>query len=207
VDSKAQIETRFDNIDVRLIYRMAGFSDKQYLKIFTEKSSPNSQNTSFLLPDESFQLFLYKNPISAEFSYSGVIVQSTATGWIVLGYSNENPYFIVNASLTTGASTQITVGAETVRVAQSFSNNYVKIPYGYEFTTIGGVVDFLISYGRYLQDQGMIFEHVENNYVLTWQQMAEEFMYWSQEGWADGTIINLNPVADYLKSQPSWIHC
>jgi hypothetical protein len=206
VNSKAQIETRFDNIDVRLIYRMAGFSDKQYLKIFTEKSSPNSQNTSFLLPDESFQLFLYKNPISAEFSYSGVIVQSTATGWIVLGYSNENPYFIVNASLTTGASTQITVGAETVRVAQSFSNNYVKIPYGYEFTTIGGVVDFLISYGRYLQDQGMIFEHVENNYVLTWQQMAEEFMYWSQEGWADGTIINLNPVADYLKvTRPGYI--
>ena len=199
IDSTTQLETTLDNLDVRLVYRMGGFSDKTYLKIFTEKSSPNSLNSSLLLPDESYQLILYKNAISAEFNYSGVVVQNTATGYTVNGYSTQQPYFIVKQSRTTGTYSTITVGSETVNVAQDFNEVYVKIPYGYEFTSKTGVVDFLVSYQEYLTDQGMIFDHIENNYIMNWTQMATEFLTWSQEGWAVNSIINLNPAADVLK--------
>ena len=61
LDSTSLIQADLKNLDVRLCYRMASFSDKQYIKLYTEKSSPNSQNTAFLIPDESYNLILYKN--------------------------------------------------------------------------------------------------------------------------------------------------
>ena len=63
VNSTVALEDSLANLDVRLCYRMGTFTDKQYLKIFTERSSPNSLNSSLLLPDESYNLLLYKNLI------------------------------------------------------------------------------------------------------------------------------------------------
>jgi hypothetical protein len=198
LDSTTLLETRLQNIDVRLCYRLAAFSDKQYLKIFTEKSSPNSLNSSLLLPDESFQLLLYKNPPLSEVLWSSIVIQRTDTGYAVYGYSTTKPYFEIYSSIPNGNFRTITVGTATARIPKDFKNTVVRVPYGYEFTTTSGVVDFVISYGRYLTDQGMIFDTVENNTVLSWTQMAEEFLYWSQQGWATGSVININPSADLL---------
>ena len=93
LDSTAEVTKKLENLDVRLCYRMASFSDKSYLKIFSEKSSPNSLNSSLLLPDESYKLFLYQNPSFAEVKFSAVTVQRTSAGYSVAGYSTEKPYF------------------------------------------------------------------------------------------------------------------
>lgn len=198
-DSTEQIESILNNIDVRLIYRVAGFTDKQYLKIYTEKSSPNSLNSSLLLPDESYQLLLYKNPTIEEIIYSSVIIQKTNNGYAVFGYSTTTPYFEILTSVISGKFSEIEVNGETVRIPQTFSSNITRIPYGYEFTTVNGVIDFLISYGKRLENQGLVFDNTENNIVLDWTQMGEEFLYWSQQGWISGSIINLNPAADVIK--------
>ena len=60
------------------------------------------------------------------------------------------------------------------------------------------VVDFILSYGRYLESQGLIFDDQENGYTLNWNQMAQEFLYWAGQGWTEGSIINLNPNATSL---------
>ena len=60
------------------------------------------------------------------------------------------------------------------------------------------VVDFLLSYGELLQAQGLTFLNQENGYTLNWNQMAQEFLYWSNQGWGPGSIVNLNPSADRL---------
>jgi len=70
-----------------------------------------------------------------------------------------------------------------------------QIPYGYTFTSLASVVDFLLSYGEYLKNQGLSFIAQENGYTLNWNQMAQEFLYFANQGWAAGTIINLNPSA------------
>ena len=199
IDSTTLLEQRLQNIDVRLCYRMAAFSDKQYLKIFTEKSSPNSLNTSLLLPDESYQLLLYKNPTLDEILWSSVVVQRTVSGYAVYGYSTAKPYFEIYSSIPNGNFSTITVGDVRARIPKDFKTTVVKVPYGYEFTSISGVVDFLISYGQYLSFQGMTFDNVENNTVLNWRQMAEEFVYWSNQGWGPGSVININPGADILE--------
>jgi hypothetical protein len=199
-NSTTDLTRDLTNLTVRLCYRMATFTDKQYLKIFVERSSPNSTNSGLLLPDESYNLFLYKNQPFARIIYSSLIVERTADGYSVWGYNNATPYFNVFASASNGVLQTISSGGAEVRVPAQYSNNVVKIPYGYNFTNTTVVVDFILSYGKYLESQGLIFDDRENGYTLNWAQMATEFLYFSQQGWAPGTLINLNPAATTLRA-------
>lgn len=201
LNSTTELEAELANLDVRLCYRMASFSDKQYLKIFTERSSPNSLNSSFLLPDESYNLLLYKNVPFDSVTYSSVIIQMTDNGgYSVSGYSNNAPFFQIFASQTNSNLQTIEAGGTVVRVPKDYSTDIVQIPYGYTFSNQTVVVDFLLSYGKFLTDNGLIFSEVENGYTLDWKQMAREFLYWANQGWSAGSILNLNPAATKLQA-------
>lgn len=195
INSTDNLTITLDNIDVRLCWRMAAFSDKNYLKIYTERSTPSSLNTSLLLPDESYQLLLYKNQPFNQITYSSVIVQKVDNGYTVLGYSTLTPYFEILVSRPNGRSITLSAGNTDIRVSIEHTDDVVQVPYGFTFSNLGGVCDFLVSYGQLLENQGLIFDNRENGYVLNWAQMAQEFLYWSQQGWAVGSIINLNPAA------------
>ena len=198
LDSTDDLTANLASLDVRLSYRLASFSDKQYIKIFTEKSSPNSTNTSFLIPDESYNLILYKNQPFNRISYSSVLVQQVAGGYSVFGYSTVEPYFNILQSVPNGKLQTISVSGATVRVPTAYSNNVIQIPYGYVFNNTTSVVDFLLSLGKYYEAQGLEFSNIDNGYVLSWAQMAQEFLYWGQQGWDDNALINLNPLATKL---------
>jgi len=198
ISTSTEIADLLSNIEIQLTYRLAGFSDKDYLKIFTEKTSPNSNNTSLLLPDESYEVFLYNNEIFDQVEYSSVIIQKTVDGFAVYGNSKLQPYFTIFTSIPNGNFKKIKVGNTEVRISSDFSDTEVKIPYGYVFTNTSTLSDFLISYGRWLESKGYQFENRENDYLLDWSQMIREALYWSQQGWRNGSIINLNPNADKL---------
>ena len=183
------------SLDVRLCYRVGAFTDKQYLKIYTEKSSPNSLNSSLLLPDESYNLLLYKNQPFERISYSTVIFQVVEDGYAVYGYSIMNPYFETLISKTYGTKITIAAGGQDVTVPNQYTDQVVQVPYGYVFTNRTVVVDFLLSYGALLESQGLIFDDRENGYTLNWNQMAQEFLYWANQGWEPGAVIALNPTA------------
>jgi hypothetical protein len=189
------LKTDLANLDVRLVYRMAGFSNKQYMRIFLEKPSPNSVNTSLLLPDDSYDLLLYKNQPFNDIVYSSVMVQRVEDGYAVFGYSITQPFFPILQSRATGLLRTISAGNLVVRVPAQYSNTVVSVPYGFVFSDETVVVDFLLSYGALLARQGMTFNSVENGFVIDWQQMAAEFLYWSQQGWGVGSVINLNAAA------------
>ena len=198
LDSTADLTANLASLDVRLSYRLASFSDKQYIKIFTEKSSPNSTNTSFLIPDESYNLILYKNQPFDRIAYSSVLIQQVPGGFSVFGYSTVQPYFNTVRSVPNGRLQTISVAGATVRVPTAYSDTIVQIPYGYVFNNTTAVVDFLLSLGKYYELQGLEFTNIDNGYVLTWAQMAQEFLYWSQQGWDTDALINLNPLATKL---------
>ena len=195
IDSTDVLTADLKNLDVRLCYRMAAFTGKNLLEIYTEKSSPNSLNSSLLLPDDSYNLLFYKNVPFEQLTYSSVIVQSTTNGWAVYGYSATQPYFNILASLINGNLATVSAGGFSVKVPVNYSDTVVQIPYGYVFTNRTLVADFLLSYGALLQKQGLVFNQLENGYVLDWNQMVSEFLYWSGQGWAVNSIINLNPGA------------
>ena len=198
VDATTNISILLDNLDVRLVYRLAGFSDKNLLKFYVEKSSANSNNSSLLIPDESYQVLLYENQPFDRIVYSGVVIQITDRGYKVFGNSQTNAYFKVLAPKPNPAVETITVDNLTVRVATDFYDRTVTVPYGTEFYTVQQVSQFLVSYGEYLIQKGVIFDEIENGIPINWNQMIAEFLYWAQTGWAIGSITSINPAAKIL---------
>ena len=197
-DSTVALETDLQNLDVRLCYRMASFSDKQYLKIYTEKSSPNSTNSSLQIPPESYQLLVYKNQPFDRLIYSSVVIQVVDGGYAVFGYGTARPYFNTFTSIPVGQFETYSVAGKTIQVPANYTTNITQIPYGFVFTTESAVANFLLSYGKFLESQGFEFNNQINGYLMTWSQMVYEFMYWSQQGWGAGSLINLNPLATGL---------
>lgn len=193
------LESQLQNLDVRLCYRMASFSDKQYIKLYVEKSSPNTLNTSLLIPDDSYQLLVYKNQPFDRATYSSVVIQIVEGGYAVYGYSTTRPYFEILNSVPAGVFESFSVAGTTVQVPTYYSQQTSLIPYGFVYSTKASVADFLLGYGRLLDQQGLTFANRANGYILDWNQMVREFLYWSQQGWGVGSLINLNPLAQGLE--------
>jgi hypothetical protein len=208
LNSTTSLTTALSNIDVRLCYRMASFSDPVYVQLYTERAGPASTNNSFLIPPTSYDLLFYKNQPFNSINYSSVVVQVTelgngGVGYSVFGYSNIQPYFEIYISSPVGLYKTISSGGLSVQVPIQYTSNTTQIPYGYTFTNTASVCDFLLSYGVWLESQGITFDNVENGYTLNWTQMAQEFLYFASQGWTFNTIINLNPSATKITaSQP-----
>jgi hypothetical protein len=120
LDATTQITNLFNQLDVRLVYRLAGFSDKTMLKFYVEKSSANSNNSSLLIPDESYQVLLYDNQPFEKLVYSGIIVQISANGFKVFGNSQTNAYFTTYAPKNNGVTSTITIEKSTVKLANDY---------------------------------------------------------------------------------------
>jgi len=195
VNSTDSLTTDLANLDVRLCYRFASFVARQNLQINLEKGAPQSQNDSLIIPQESYNLLFYKNQPFNRINYSAVIVEVVDGGYSVYGYSTTDPYFSILSSKVSGITQTISAGDVSVTVPSQYTNDVKQIPYGYTFTNRASVVDFLLSYGQYLVNKGLSFVVQENGYVLNWIQMAQEFLYFANQGWAPGALINLNPSA------------
>ena len=200
INSTDALTTDLANLDVRLCYRAASFIAQQNLALYLEKSAPQSQNSSLLIPPESYNLLLYKNQPFNKINYSAVIVEVIDGGYSIYGYSTTDPYFSILESQVAGLTQTLTGGNISVTVPKQYTDRPAQIPYGYTFTNLTSVVDFLLSYGQYLAGQGLTFIAQENGYTLNWIQMAQEFLYFANQGWATGTIINLNPSATQVIS-------
>lgn len=199
VNATQNITDLLDNLDVRLVYRLAGFSDKNLLKFYVEKGTPNSNNASLLIPDESFGVLLYDNQPFERIIYSGVIVQSTPEGYFkVYGNSQTNAYFNILNPKINGNYDKITLQNVSVQVPKDYFDTTSIVAYGTELYSLQEVAVFLSSYGRYLTSQGVLFDQIETGLEVSWNQMIAEFLYWAQSGWEPGSIVNLNPAANLI---------
>ena len=195
------------NLDVRLVYRLAGFSDKDLLNFYVERTSSNKSaqgtnttmnNNSLLIPNESFSVLLHDNQPFSTIQYSGVIVQKTQNGYAVYGNSQNKIYFRTLVPLVNGNYSTIDVADLKVFVSKNYSTAETIVPYGTEFKSPQALAQFIASYGKFLADQGILFENIENSIVVDWNQIIAEVLYWIQSGWEVGAIINVNPVAKNL---------
>jgi hypothetical protein len=208
VNSTTILTNALKNLDVRLCYRMASFSDPTYIQLYTERGGPGSTNNSLLIPPSSYDLLFYKNQPFNQITFSSVIVQviqldNGSIGYSVQGYSNVQPYFEILQSNPVGLYSTLVAGTRSVEVPTQYTTNVKQIPYGYVFTNPASVCDFLLSYGAWLSSQGLIFDNIYNGYTLTWLQMAQEFLNFAGQSWEANTIINLNPCATKITaSQP-----
>ena len=199
----SKVESYFKNFNVQLAYRVAGFTDQNLITVKAEQTSPSSTNASIIIPDENYTVYLNKSVPVTKIAYSAVIVTRTETGYSVAGYDTTNPYFIIEPSVANNQSTTLTVNNLTVKLYQKSSKETVSIPYGTTFTSVQQVSDFLVSYQRYLINQGFKFEQFDTELEMTrdWTLSINEFLFWAQQGWNAGVLIVLNPIKDTLDVQ------
>lgn len=199
IGATENIQTLLNNLDVRLVYRLAGFSDKTLLKFFVEKGTPNSRNASLLIPDESYSVLLYENQPYSRLIYSSVVIQLDSQGYRVYGNSQNVAYFNTLKPIYNSNTSTITIQDQQVKIANNYSDAIEYVPYGTLYYTVQEVAQFLMSYGKYLETQGVLFTEIESGIEVNWTQMIAEFLYWSQVGWQIGSIVTLNPAASTIK--------
>jgi hypothetical protein len=74
------------------------------------------------------------------------------------------------------------------------------IAYGTRIATYQEVVDILQGYGAYLEEAGFVFDDFNNNLstITNWETSVKEFLFWSTQQWAVGSVISLSPAAEKL---------
>jgi uncharacterized protein YuzE len=123
----------------------------------------------------------------------------------------DGNYYRAKQTVTSGQSFNLSefsyipalpvTGGRTVQNRISWDRkNIIKVPYGHEFTTVQEVYDFIIGYGEYLKDQGLIFDDYNNNLgnVSNWNTSAKEFLFWTTQSWHAGQ----EKWSDWLSNQP-----
>ena len=201
ISPASKVTPMLKNYNVNLAYKMSGYTDKKFLRVLAEQSSPTSTNESVLIPDENYEVYLYKSTPVNRVAYSGVIVEKTTNGYSVRGYDLNNPYFTIIPSIVNTNAYKITVLNSDGVVYRDYQNVKLTVPYGYEFKSRQQIVDFLISYERYLIAQGFRFNDYDSDLKETrnWKLSVKEFLFWAQQGWAPGSLLILNPIVNYLK--------
>ena len=201
LDITEEVGKKLRGVDLRLAYKVGGYTDKKYIKLYADQSSPNSVNSSVLIPDDDFQIKLVKSAPRLSLTYSGVIVTRSGTGFAVRGYDQSKPYFIVETGKKSGETVNIKSGSDTVTVAKYGSGRFVNVPYGTELLDKSEVVDFLIGLGRYQERQGFRFNRkVEGSSDRhSWELAAKEFLFWTQQGWDNDIAITLSPIGNQIE--------
>jgi len=200
-DASTLVYKTLRNLNLQLSYKMSGYTDKKFINILAEQSSPSSINDTVLIPDENYSIEVFKGSPIEKIVYSAVIIERGSTGYIVSGYDLDNPYFFIIPSLPNNNSYVISVNNERGIIYRDFKQSKLTVPYGFEFTTRQQVVDFLVGYQRYLQSKGFVFDNFNDNLKneQDWILSAKEFLNWAQQGWKSGSALVLSPTADNLK--------
>jgi len=187
---------------VNLGYKTGGFISNNNITIQADSYSTTRDSDSIFIPIEDKSVAIYNSASEGVRSYSGVIIEVTSTGYKVFGYDPFNPVFRIIPSVTTGPSNS--VDTEEVRV-EEYTTHYdvvAEVEYGFEFSNVQEVFDFLISYQRYLTAVGFIFDEwdIDAETILDWKHAGKEFIFWAQlTTWDDGAFIALSPSAHKIK--------
>ena len=85
-------QTNLKSIDNKLGIKIGGFTEKSKFKLILDSRTPYNEGNVFV-PDENYQIFLNTSSLTELVTYSGVIIEKKAEGFIIRGYDNVNPYF------------------------------------------------------------------------------------------------------------------
>lgn len=205
-NGQQEVSTLLANLDVRLVYSLAGFSAKNYLKFLIEKTTPSSLTTSLLVPDENYAVLLYDNPAQYTVTFSNVVVQKVENGYTISGLSKEKQYF-TTVTPEPGPTDKLSAGSVSVQVSKRYNpEKLIQVPYGTLFYSMQTVCEFLINYGRYLAEQGVQYTNLVNGIEQNWITSAQEFLGWAQQNWQINSIISLNPCAQFFEiNKPGFV--
>ena len=106
--------TNLRTLNIKLGHRLAGFTDKDTLRVRSDQFSPTGKSTSLIIPSENLDLLVHSSPYKSRNFYSGVIIEKTTGGYKVKGYDKNQGYFNVIGSDPNGRTSSQEVGGDPV---------------------------------------------------------------------------------------------
>jgi hypothetical protein len=204
VSQNLNVTNYFGNVirgsDVQLGHKFGGFvTTDNSLRVMVD-SFGQIGYSSQMVPSENIRTYLYRSPSIESYFYSGVIAIKQRDGYRIYGYDGVNQYFNTIPSVQTGPKSTIVIGNQSVTDYKD-GQGLARVPYGTVLSTRQDVYDFLVSYGRWLENQGWVFDNVnsDSGKITDWRQSARDFVYWSQGNWSDGNFVALSPAAEGAK--------
>ena len=80
------------NTNVKLSYRIGGFTDKNNFNLILDSKNPSATGSLFVPPEDYSITFNNSSPVK-KISYSGVIITKLTDGFEIKGYSITQPFF------------------------------------------------------------------------------------------------------------------
>jgi hypothetical protein len=92
------------------------------------------------------------------------------------------------------------VGGRDAVLRRNYTNRTQTLSYGTVLSSVQDVVDFLLGYERYLEEQGFNFDYFNKDIgqVENWTFSVREFLFWTTQNWAAGSVITLSPGANEI---------
>ena len=204
ISIKDKLQDVLSTLDIKLVHKLQGYTDKKLIKVLAEQVSPTSTSNSIYIPDEDFHIHLHKTGPIKSLPYSGVIVQVNTGGYTVFGYDLNNPKFKIYNPIRNGNIKIHDVGKERITEYEEYLKDVTEIAYGHTFRTKQEVADFFFSYQKWLNTQGYDFDNRMEDFgtqkiVANWLMSVKEFIHWSGQGWLAGSVITISPSANRIR--------
>ena len=93
------------------------------------------------------------------------------------------------------------IGGASAYSTLEFEKEETVIPYGTRYSTLQEVYDLVVGYGVYLTNKGFVFNDYSSDLeqIVDWKFSAKEFLFWTTQNWASGSVITLSPFANKLE--------
>ena len=123
----------------------------------------------------------------------------------------DNNFYRVTTSHTSGNIFELkyfaklpqlpVTGGRDIILRRRFESELSSLHYGAELDSVQSVVDFMLGYNQYLLEQGFNFDFFNTSLqtVTDWETSVREFVFWTTQNWAAGSVIALSPGADEIK--------
>ena len=88
-------------------------------------------------------------------------------------------------------------GGASVQKPTRFEETITEIPYQTVIPNAQEVYNLLLGYQQYLTSIGFVFDTIINELgeISNWEFSGKEFLYWTTQGFAKGSIISLSPFS------------
>ncbi|EBS4516334.1 hypothetical protein DQT32_02755 [Salmonella enterica subsp. enterica serovar Braenderup] len=168
---------------------------------YTKRDQLTFSSDSFgLISQENQHIGLVRSSAFRDETLSAVKIQWTGSGYTITGYDLVGATFKYKLPNKTGRRTSVTVGKRSVVHYNEYLNQYGEYEYGTLLKTYQEVYTFLCGYGEYLEDNGWIFEDVnEDGVTQDWSVIGKDFIDWSATSPAVGEFISVSPSTKNAK--------
>lgn len=177
---------------INIGHKLGGFSKEDQLSFYSE--------TFGLISQENQHIGLVRSSSIRDESMSAVEIIWTGNGYQINGYDLVGAKFFYRVPNKNSKKITIQSGVRSVVHYTDYTKEVNVLEYGTVLNSFQDVYTFLCGYGEYLEDRGFIFEEVNESGVRQdWNQIAKDFLAWSQTTLRKGDYISCTPSSKSVK--------